>query len=306
MSLEVRYRLASRPIERVAGVDRASFEREHLCGVGRPAIVTDAMGNWRAARDWSFDFFAERYGEESVIVTDRLAGATRGRRVKLGDFMVYSRFPELTGLAAAAGPTPFYLTSFSPFARHPELLADFAEPYFVDNAFRDLEGPLWNWYVEQFSWIFMGPPGTLSPLHVDLFGTHAWLAQVAGRKHFLLYSPEDRPYLYNGAFDPDAPDLERFPLLEQARPIEAVLEPGEVIAIPRGWAHRVIALEPAISLTFNFVNRSNLAAMLVEIGRSLPLWARKLQAPGFHEGSGAAWTAADLAGPADPTTRGGA
>ncbi|MCM2255467.1 MAG: cupin-like domain-containing protein [Vicinamibacteria bacterium] len=296
MSLDVHYSLTSVPIERVAGVDRVEFERQHLNGVGRPVIVTDAMRSWAATETWSFDFFADRYGEETVIVTDRLAGATRGRRCKLGDFMVYSRFPALTSLAAVAGPTPFYLTSFSPFARHPELLRDFDEPYFVDNALRELQGPLWDWYVEQFSWIFIGPPGTLSPLHVDLFGTHAWLAQVCGRKHFLLYSPADRPYLYGGAFDPDAPDLERFPLLPQARPIEAVLEPGEVIAIPRGWAHRVIALEPAISLTFNFVNRSNLASHLVEVGRNLPLWARKLQAPGFREGSGATWGPDDLAG----------
>jgi len=296
VSAEASYSLPSQPIERVSGVERAAFEREHLTGTGRPVIVTDAMESWPASRKWTFDFFARRYGEEKVIVTDRLGRASVGRKVALGEYLVYARFPNLTQLAGAAGETPFYLTSFSPFSRHPELLEDFSEPYFVDNAYRELEGPLFDWYADQFSWIFIGPGGTLSPLHLDLFGTHAWLAQISGRKHFLLYSPEDRPYLYGGAFDPDAPDLERFPLLEKARPVEAILEPGEIMAIPRGWAHRVVSLEPSISLTFNFVCRSNLVPHLLEVCRELPLWVRKIDAPAFREGAQLRWTAAELAG----------
>jgi hypothetical protein len=294
MSLEIRYSLPSVPIERVSGVELHAFEREHLTGPGRPVVVTDAMAAWPAATKWGFEFFTREYGEETVIVTDRLGKASVGRKVKLGEFLVYARFPNLTSLAQSPSTTPFYLTSFSPFAKHPELLQDFAEPYFIDNAYRELQGPLWDWYVEQFSWIFMGPPGTLSPLHLDLFGTHAWLAQITGRKHFLLYSPEDRPYLYGGSFDPDAPDLEQCPLLPKARPIECVLEPGEVMAIPRGWAHRVISLDPAISLTFNFVNRSNLVSHVMEICRGLPLWVRKISGPSFKEGSGLAWEPDDL------------
>lgn len=285
----------STPVERRAGVDRAAFEQEYMAAPGRPVIVTDAMDRWAARTKWTFDFFAERFGDRTVVVTDRLARPTVGRRVSMREYLLYARMPFTTFLAQVETPRPFYLTSFSPFADHPELLEDFDDPYFVDNVYRrELQGPLLRWYFDNFSWIFIGPPGTLSPLHVDLFGTHAWLAQVAGRKRFLLFPPEDAAYLYEGEVDFDRPDLERWPLLARARPFEAVLHPGEVIFIPTGWLHRVVSLDSAISVTLNFVNRSNLAAHLAAVGRDLPLWLRKIDQPAFREGAGARWTPRDL------------
>jgi hypothetical protein len=288
------YPLPSLPIERRERLSRGEFEAEHLSGLGRPVIVTDATASWAAPAKWTFDFFRQQYGDERVLVTDRLGKATVGRNVRLSEYLLYAEYPFLSPLAKVDSPRPLYLTSFSPFARHPELLADFEEPYFVDNAYRDLQGALREWYFDQFTWVFMGPAGTLSPLHVDLFATHAWLAQTQGRKHFLLFSPADAACLYDGAVDLEKPDLERHPLLERARPIEAVLAPGEVIFIPRGWAHEVVSLDPAISVTFNFVERSNFMAHVMAICRELPLWARKIDKPGFREANGMTWTAADL------------
>jgi hypothetical protein len=75
-----------------------------------------------------------------------------------------------------------------------------------------------------------------------------------------------------------------------------VLEPGELVCIPRGWAHRVVSLAPSISLTFNFVSRSNLTAHVLEICRDLPLWVRKISGEPFRNADRIRWSAADLAG----------
>ena len=298
------YPLPSTPIERRAAVERAEFEREHMAGLGRPVIVTDATDGWAARTKWTFEFFRKEYGSETVLVTDRLGRAQVGRSVRLDEYLLYVEYPFLSPLSKVASPRPLYLTSFSPFARHPELLEDFGEPYFVDNAYRELQGALRDWYFDQFTWVFMGPAGTLSPLHVDLFATHAWLAQISGRKHFLLFSPADADCLYDGAVDLDHPDLERHPLLARARPIEAVLGPGEVIFIPRGWAHRVVSLDPSVSVTFNFVDRSNCMAHVLAICRELPLWVRKIDKPAFREANRMTWSAADVApAPRDPEGR---
>lgn len=40
-----------------------------------------------------------------------------------------------------------------------------------------------------FKWIFIGPAGAYTPLHVDVWHTDAWLCNLHGRKTFLLFHP---------------------------------------------------------------------------------------------------------------------
>ena len=254
-------------IDRRVQLSRADFEAEYLSGVGKPVIVTDAIDKWAARSKWTFTFFAERYGEKVVTVADRLGRAKAARRVKFADYLIYCQFPFSTSLAQANPEFPFYLTSFSPFAEHPELLEDFETPYFVDNIYSELPDNFRKWYHEGFGWIFIGPKGTLSPFHVDLFGTHAWLAQLRGTKKFVLVPPKGCAL----------------------QPVDCLLGSGEVIFIPAGWAHQVISLEPSISLTFNFVNRSNCLQHVLAISRDLPLWVNKIDTPSFAEPAGKTW-----------------
>lgn len=288
---DLRYSLRADPIERRETVSPAEFAAEFEGGAGRPVIIGDAAATWPAREKWTFDFFRQQCGGDLVTVTDRLFGSKINHRVRLAEYLTYCQFPSMSPLAAVAATAeyPLYLTSYSPFAKHPELLDDFADPYYVDNIYRDLEGGLREWYLRGFSWIFIGPKGTLSPLHIDLFSTHAWLAQLQGRKHFLLFPPSDGPKLYNGAVNLYAPDLEKHPLLAEARPVEAILEPGDVIFIPAGWAHQVISLSPSISVTVNYVSRSNALRHVMTISRELPGWASKIDTPGFREAARIRW-----------------
>jgi hypothetical protein len=54
------------------------------------------------------------------------------------------------------------------------------------------------------------------------------------------------------AVDVEAPDLGRFPLFAHATPHEAVLGPGDMLYIPRGWWHYVRSLTPSMSINFWF------------------------------------------------------
>ena len=62
-----------------------------------------------------------------------------------------------------------------------------------------------------------------------------------------LYTREANPVLYASRFDPDAPDFDSFPLARQAKPVECIVKPGELLYLPAGWFHHVRALEASLS-----------------------------------------------------------
>lgn len=114
----------------------------------------------------------------------------------------------------------------------------------------------WPPYFQHFedTRIWFGPANTVTPLHCDY--TENLFAQIWGRKRFVLYPPHHDPFLYTreanpvlyaSRFDPDAPDFDSFPLARQAKPVECIVKPGELLYLPAGWFHHVRALEPSLS-----------------------------------------------------------
>ncbi len=91
-----------------------------------------------------------------------------------------------------------------------------------------------------FFW--MGPVGTVTPVHHDL--TNNFMAQVIGRKLVKLISPAHLPLVYNdfhcySAVDLNNIDYARYPLFKHVRIEEVVLEPGDLLFLPVGWWHHV-------------------------------------------------------------------
>lgn len=61
------------------------------------------------------------------------------------------------------------------------------------------------------------------------------------------------PYHLQARQDPDP----------SRRPLETIVEPGQVIFVPHGYWHMVINLDESIAVTQNFVSQSNLADVLL-------------------------------------------
>lgn len=109
--------------------------------------------------------------------------------------------------------------------------------------------------------MWAGHGGGSTPLHFDSISN--FLAQVSGRKQVLLFSPAQTwrvyPYPVGHPMDNFAmvnvemPDLSRFPALRRARALEAILEPGDVLWLPRYWWHYVHQLDaPSENISLNF------------------------------------------------------
>jgi hypothetical protein len=90
----------------------------------------------------------------------------------------------------------------------------------------------------------------VTPLHRDLMC--GFLGQVHGRKKIEFYPPHAAELLYPKSNfssyqlcwgNPSDPDYETHPRLSEARPITAILGPGELLVQPIGWFHSVYSLD---------------------------------------------------------------
>uniref|UniRef100_A0A8C5JE68 2-oxoglutarate and iron-dependent oxygenase JMJD4 n=1 Tax=Junco hyemalis TaxID=40217 RepID=A0A8C5JE68_JUNHY len=140
---------------------------------------------------------------------------------------------------------------------------------------------------DDFRFVYMGPKGSWTPFHADVFRSYSWSANVCGRKRWLLYPAGHEEFLRdrhgNLPFDVTAPDLrdERiYPRSGRSQPpLEILQEAGEIVFIPSGWHHQVHNLEDTISINHNWVNGCNVAAMwsflqdeLAAVQRELGQW----------------------------------
>jgi hypothetical protein len=96
-----------------------------------------------------------------------------------------------------------------------------------------------------------------SPLRISSPGMTLWthydvmdniLVQVRGTKRVVLYHPHEVDLLYvegssSPILDPRAPDLERFPLYAQTRPMECTLYPGDILFLPSFFFHNITTLD---------------------------------------------------------------
>ena len=58
-------------IKRISKTNIKEFEKSYL-SINKPVIVTDAMGNWRAFKVWSFPYFDKNFGNDMVQAYDDL------------------------------------------------------------------------------------------------------------------------------------------------------------------------------------------------------------------------------------------
>jgi Cupin-like domain len=272
-------------VARVSGVDVGIFLSRYL-KKNQPVIVTDAMGEWRALKVWTPDFFATHFGSERVQVYGdlfRLVAITT-----LADYLTHYFGPTSSAERRDTGSIP-YVRWYS------HLVDDDRVPW-ADDVFLRLQNDWTRPYffpAESFVLPYCGPSETIDPsrdwfparglfisgkgartrLHVDPWCSDALLCQIYGEKEFVMYDPSQAPYLTNDGMtvDVEAPDLQRFPRFPSARAaVGDALQPGETLFVPAGWFHHFRCASDSISLTWNFVHMCRLREFLSYVTAGLP------------------------------------
>ncbi|WP_335136723.1 cupin-like domain-containing protein [Nostoc sp.] len=219
---------------------------DKYASVGKPVIITDVMQDWKAMKKWDLDFFKSHYGSiEHVVKNDKNEDRAFMTIADYIDYMSVENSDECLYLAN-------WVVSY-----YPELLEDYKEPIYFSNWFQRLPRKLLQKYEYDNPEIFIGHKGTSVGLHKDPSSCAAWLGLISGRKKIIFFTPEQKDVLYEGKVDAFNPNLEKFPLYAKAKPVEVILEPGEIIYIPPNWWHQVKNLENSIGMGNLFVNESN-------------------------------------------------
>lgn len=230
------------PIERRHRPSVEEFRRDFE-EPGRPVILTGVTEDWPATRLWGPEYFRDRFGERRVAVSPR--GGRRTLEMTMAEFLDHM---------VSSPERPLYLKNWEVATQCPELLEDFTIlEYFADDWIQALPTSL----RPNLLWIYMGPAGAGSPLHVDIGYSAAWNVQVTGRKRWIFFPPDQEQYLYGGNLDAFNADPVRHRLLKHTTPFEAVVEPGELIYTPSRWWHQTLSLEGGISITGNYANVTN-------------------------------------------------
>jgi histone arginine demethylase JMJD6 len=264
-------------IEHRSNLSYQEFATEYLYA-GKPVVVTDALRNWKALSRWSPEFFQKEFRDMKFTIED-------GQKAKGNGTVEYTMGAFIDRVLASTDENP------APYFRNrvvkdlfPSLTGDI-EPleYFYPNWLPD---KYLVKYVQNVlnrgsaTEIYIGGKGGAFPvLHYDGAGVHAFLMQIYGRKQFVLYSPDQEPFLYPSPAKEnlslinsvDTPDLNKFPLFAKAMPTTFVLEPGEMLFIPSHWWHTTKMLTPSISISANVVNESNWNELTNFVCRRRPL-----------------------------------
>lgn len=261
-------------IPRCESLDPDTFIGEYLRG-NSPVIVTDAMRDWPAAKLWTPEYFARRFGEVDVQVYNELF--TLIDVCPLGSYLA-SNFGMGSGFSSREYVRGYVKFKDVEFVWADEIFqqlrSDWGHLYFFPRASFVLPasgpGSELSPVTDAFPYkgLFISGRGARTRLHRDPYGTDAILCQFYGEKRLLVYEPTASAALTQaGEFvDPFNIDSSRYPAFTGVSPaFEDRLRPGEVAFFPSGWFHDVLSLSDSISVTWNFVHSANSAAFEREV-----------------------------------------
>lgn len=249
-----------KPVAEVDSVDFGHFHAE-IRSAAQPVVMRGLVTDWPAVA-------AARQGDRAFV--DYLAGCPTKRPVTAiaaspseNGWFFYNRDFTALNFVSANGSLTDFLTDLlcardveSPPALAvqseliPEVIPAFGEANRLDLLPK----------VQPRIWI--GNRIRVAT-HYDLKENVA--CNVAGRRRFTLFPPEQLANLYPGPFeltpagtpvsmvDPTSPDIERYPRFSEAwqHASQATLEPGDALYIPYMWWHGVDSLEP-VSVLVNY------------------------------------------------------
>jgi hypothetical protein len=221
-----------------------------VLAAGRPVVLSGVVERWPLFRRCTPEHLRAALGSEWVSVLVSTAASRDFGRAWLARSRVRMTAASLLDevFAPDPGSVRYYAWSvgLAPFAR------DFDRPGSIGG----------RSYLPGASSLWIGQAGNLTSLHYDHW--HGFLAQLVGRKRFVLFAPSETSHLYarspfsslaaSTRLPPDclqASPIE-FPRFLRARGLSVHLEPGDLLYVPPYWWHQAECMDASVSLTLRY------------------------------------------------------
>jgi len=125
-----------------------------------------------------------------------------------------------------------------------------------------------------YKFVYVGPKGSWTPFHSDVFGSYSWSTNVVGKKKWTFFPPGEENKLRDkcGNLVYDIESDEAGELAEKnGQPVKYVImqETGQTIFVPSGWYHQVVNVEDTISINHNWFNGCNVGQIYQNLKEEL-------------------------------------
>ncbi|MFT5355851.1 MAG: hypothetical protein ACI9KE_003070 [Polyangiales bacterium] len=236
-----RERLRNFAISRISTPSAERFHRS-IRPAHRPIVFEGFLAKSPAVERWTFDWFAERFAGQPITYVDTSSG--KGKSVDGTMDAFIRRIQEAEDAHHYYSVARNFVLRQEPFG---ELYDDFLLPEgFVSEAHHRRASQMW-----------LGPAGTITPLHFDT--SDVVFSMVRGSKRVQLVPPCELGVwgLHDGHMLSEA----RFAEFVEGGGLvfEVEVRAPDALFLPVGWLHRVVALEPSITMSINGFKDNNVA-----------------------------------------------
>ncbi|XP_071448147.1 2-oxoglutarate and iron-dependent oxygenase JMJD4 [Hetaerina americana] len=251
-------------IARISGdVPYSEFFHKYMAN-NIPCIFEESVTkSWLSRKLWvkdelpNFEYLRENFGETIAPVAncnENYFGSQKKTDMSISDFLRY--WEEFISKNYPADMPVLYLKDWHMKRNYQGSNYYQVPSYFTSdwlNEFWTQRGDV----CDDYRFVYMGPQGSWTPKHEDVFSSYSWSANIVGKKRWVFYPPAQYK---NAEVSCEQCLMGRLDSMraEKEQSIEVIQEAGEIIFVPSGWKHEVWNLKDTISINHNWANGCNL------------------------------------------------
>ncbi|MFC7697403.1 cupin-like domain-containing protein [Bradyrhizobium sp. GCM10028915] len=236
----------------------------------RPVLFRGGCAAWSACNRWSPEYFDHVAGSLTVPVKTLSKGDIKVSSWRLTEYVQFIMEQSPRGREAFSNAEPIPYCHDIPLLGLVESLAGDCQPFpvnFLSPSYRE------HWW--RYSQFFMGPAGTVTPLHFDSLLSHNVFFQIYGAKTFTILPPNQSELCGRRNWrwfdvDPELPDYVRFPEYREATPVVITVNAGDMLYMPPGTLHHVRSLSASISFNIDWHTEQSVLVALAQSSEGMP------------------------------------
>ncbi|CAD7086449.1 unnamed protein product [Hermetia illucens] len=223
----------------------------------RPVILTSVADNWKCSSDWitngrvDLDCLEAEIGNDPVPVANCSKVYFNSHEKSEIPFREYCQYwktrkdsSEILYLKdwhlKAARPSYDYYNVPKYYA------SDWLNEYLIDTN------------KDDYRFVYIGPEGSWTPFHADVFSSFSWSTNIVGTKKWLLLPPGEEDKLKDSHNNDPFSISEELLDKHKVRYSTVIQQPSESIFVPSKWYHQVWNVTDTISVNHNWFNGCNI------------------------------------------------